>query len=411
VSERHGEYVVYAALPDGAVVAAADLRLETDRRGRHLRSAIRYRTEWLDHPDGFALNPAHAPLQEEPIDWETREIPAVIDEIVPGSWERAVLARAWQLQGSGGDPQDLHAILAAPRSSFRVGAIEIQPAKAPTPSLDPPLEAASLAQLAADAAELAQQEDPELEALVRLQAGSSVGGARPKVVVRDAEWSYIAKFTRPDDPFDHVRLEHVCLELARRAGINTPRSRIMQAGQLSALLVDRFDVSPERGRYHLVSANALLKDPDSQADPLHPRYDDLVALIQRYSEQPREDLQQLFGQLLLNEAINNVDDHLRNFSFRRTPDGFRLAPAYDLVPSDVRGAYPNLAVGHFPSRPGPDSDKLREVARLFQLTPREATQIAERLRGAFQQLPEILEEAGVSPADYRLVERVVWCPS
>lgn len=269
----------------------------------------------------------------------------------------------------------------------------------------------SLAQLATDAAERAQQQDPELEALVRLQAGSSVGGARPKVVVRDAEWTYIAKLTRPDDPFDHVRLEHVCLELARRAGINVPRSRIVQAGRLSALLVDRFDVSPERGRYHLLSANALLKDPDSQANPLHPRYDDLVALIQRYSEQPREDLQQLFGQLLLNEAINNVDDHLRNFSFRRTPEGFCLAPAYDLVPSDVRGAYPNLAVGHYPSRPGPDSDKLREVARLFQLTPREATQIAERLRGAFRQLPEVLDEAEVNQADRRLVERVVWCSS
>ncbi|MEX0606726.1 MAG: HipA domain-containing protein, partial [Halofilum sp. (in: g-proteobacteria)] len=338
-------------------------------------------------------------------------LPAVIDEVMPGGWERAVLARAWLMQGKIGDPQDLHSLLSASRASFRVGALEIQPADAPMPSLEAPLAVDALAQLAADAAEVTGQHELELEALRRLQAGSSVGGARPKVVLRDANWTYIAKLTRLGDAFNHARLEHVCLELARYAGLCVPRNRIVQAGRIDALLVDRFDVSPQQGRYHLVSANALLKDADSQADRLHPRYDDLVTLIQRYSDRPREDLQQLFGQLLLNEAINNTDDHLRNFSFRRTPESFGLAPAYDLVPSDVRGAYPNLAVAHYPNRPSPDSAKAYEIARLFQLPPREASQVIERVQEAFHKLPEILDDVGVSEADRRLCARVMWHPS
>lgn len=410
MAERRGEYVVHVALPDGGIRPAADLRLVTDARGRHRRSAIRYRSGWLDHPACFALDRVHAPLQPDAIDRETADIPAVIDEVLPGQWERAVIARAWQAAGHGGDPADLHAVLGAERLAFRVGAVEIVPADAASPALDAPLAVAQLEQLAADADAVARQHDPEIAALERLRAGSSVGGARPKVVVRDDAGAYIAKLTRPGDPFNHARVEHVCLELARRAGLEAPASRIVRAGRFDALLVERFDVTPDGGRHHLVSANALLKDPSTQADPIHARYDDLVALIQRHSDRPAADLRRLFARMLVNEAINNADDHLRNFSFRLGEEGFRLAPAYDLVPADVRGSYPSLTLGNHPGRPKPEPEQARAAARIFQLPPREANGIVARIRDAFTELPEILDDAEVADSDRRVIDRVVWRP-
>jgi serine/threonine-protein kinase HipA len=40
--------------------------------------------------------------------------------------------------------------------------------------------------------------------------------------------------------------------------------------------------------------------------------------------------------MVFNAAIGNVDDHLKNFWMLARPDGFHLAPAFDLVP-DISG--------------------------------------------------------------------------
>jgi serine/threonine-protein kinase HipA len=40
--------------------------------------------------------------------------------------------------------------------------------------------------------------------------------------------------------------------------------------------------------------------------------------------------------MTFNAAVGNVDDHLKNFWMLARPGGFRLAPAFDLVP-DISG--------------------------------------------------------------------------
>lgn len=40
----------------------------------------------------------------------------------------------------------------------------------------------------------------------------------------------------------------------------------------------------------------------------------------------------LFRHMSFNAAIGNVDDHLKNFWMLATESGYRLAPAFDLVP-------------------------------------------------------------------------------
>lgn len=80
------------------------------------------------------------------------------------------------------------------------------------------------------------------------------------------------------------------------------------------------------------------------------------------------------------------------------------------MPSDARGAYPNLTLGHTPGRPLPDSAEARDAARIFQLRPREARQIIERLRAVFSDVPTVMDLAGLDDRDRRLLERVIWRP-
>lgn len=76
-----------------------------------------------------------------------------------------------------------------------------------------------------------------------LDAGSgSLGGARPKASVIDNDGRLaIAKFPKPDDPYDVVGWEKTALDLAEAAGISVPARRIERIGGRSVLIIDRFD--------------------------------------------------------------------------------------------------------------------------------------------------------------------------
>src|SRR5690606_17942822 len=87
----------------------------------------------------------------------------------------------------------------------------------------------------------------QVEDLMRL--GTSMGGARPKTVVEDAGALWIAKFNRPDDRWNHARVEHAMLVLARECGLNVAQSRVVQVGDRDALLVKRFDRLPHEDGY------------------------------------------------------------------------------------------------------------------------------------------------------------------
>lgn len=67
-------------------------------------------------------------------------------------------------------------------------------------------------------------------------------------------------------------------------------------------------------------------------------------------------------------------------------------------------------MGYEPGRPRPAGADAEEAARVFQLQPKEARRIMERLRGACFELPEIMEQAELNDADRRLIDRVFWRP-
>ena len=61
--------------------------------------------------------------------------------------------------------------------------------------------------------------------------GTSLGGARPKAVVEDGRVLWIAKFGRRNDRWNHPRVEHGLLSLARAAGLNARRQPPRDGGR------------------------------------------------------------------------------------------------------------------------------------------------------------------------------------
>jgi len=208
-------------------------------------------------------------------------------------------------------------------------------------------------------------DDDELSLL--FQAGSSPGGARPKALVEDEKGAYLAKFASTKDQLDIVSLEAAAMELARNAGIDTAETRLFSLGSRQCLLVKRFDLNKAGGRNHMVSMQSLLK-----ADGYYyAGYRDMAEVIRHASTQPGHDLQRLYKQMVFNVMIGNTDDHLKNFLMLHNDEGWRLSPAFDLVPNIGFNREHVLRIG-LDNRP-PDLEALLQEARHFGLKRRQQT--------------------------------------
>jgi serine/threonine-protein kinase HipA len=199
--------------------------------------------------------------------------------------------------------------------------------------LPPPPETSvrNLSALVTAAEKFEQGELRDLELTMLLGAGSSPGGARPKVVVYDevADIHYIAKFPSIKDQVDVVKIEGATLALATQAGLIVPPTALIACGEKSVLLVERFDVI-SGGRRHMISMQTLLKAEGYY----HLRYLDVLNIVRKYSINPCEDSERLYRQMVFNAIIGNTDDHLKNFwMIYDHQEKWRLSPAFDLVPN------------------------------------------------------------------------------
>ncbi len=178
------------------------------------------------------------------------------------------------------------------------------------------------------------QETEQLQELLLL--GTSMGGARPKAIVEDNDGLWIAKFNRPDDRWDHAKVEHAMLALARVCGIKSADSRVETVGDRNVLLVRRFDREKTGQGYHrarMLSALTLLRSEDSYQDRDKWSYLLLAEELRRVSSREKLDAQELFRRMCFNALISNTDDHPRNHAVIAPGKHWRLSPAYDLTPS------------------------------------------------------------------------------
>lgn len=292
--------------------------------GGRARSAFRYEHEYLERPEAFALDPVSLPLKSDSFSTD-QGLFGIFEDSLPDDWGRNLLIRKHQISRH---EQNLPRLLLALGNSG-LGALSFTDhAKPPPPVCDISVIYLSALVEAAEKFERGEMQDKELSIL--LNAGSSPGGARPKAVVVDEESTihYLAKFPSVKDQVDVVKLEAATMNLAAKAGLAVPCTRLVPCSGKSVLLVQRFDVIPA-GRRHMISFQTLLKARGYYQQ----RYHELLGIVRKYSSNPQEDSERLFRQMVFNAVMGNTDDHLKNFWMVYDHEqGWRLSPAFDLVP-------------------------------------------------------------------------------
>lgn len=242
-----------------------------------------------------------------------------------------------------------------------------------------------------------------------LEASSLMGGARPKAVVEDDEGLWIAKFNRPDDPWNMARVEHALLVLAKSCGISVAESKLMPVGNRDVLLVRRFDRQKTKVghfRLRMVSALTLLRADESVGDRDKWSYPQLVEELRRISANPRKDGEELFRRMCFNALVSNLDDHPRNHAVIATNRGWRLSPAYDITPSRaISHDHRDLAmtVGDFGRYAS--AQNLLSQCRRFLLEPEQAQAIIGAMESCVRTTwHSIAREATVSIRDCKAIE-------
>jgi serine/threonine-protein kinase HipA len=169
-----------------------------------------------------------------------------------------------------------------------------------------------------------------------LLVGTSMGGARPKVVVEDDGALWLAKFNLPNDRWNSARVEHAMLLLARACGLTTADSKVIRVADRDVLLVKRFDrerIDQGYLRARMVSGLTLLRADDSPRARDKWSYVALAEELRRVSAEPKKDAPELFRRMCFNALISNTDDHPRNHAVIAKERDWRLSPAYDLTPT------------------------------------------------------------------------------
>lgn len=290
-----------------------------------------YRRKYVDDPRAVELDKFELPLR--PGTFQTARLNGVfgaLRDAAPDAWGRRVIER--QLKSSQLD--ELAYLLHSPED--RAGALSFGRSVEPPPPVHAFNKVLQLKALLEQAARIeADQPAPEqISSLV--MPGTSMGGARPKNVVEDAKGLWLAKFPSKNDRWTNASVEAGMLELARWCGLHSAEARVTRVGQSRVLLVKRFDRAKVDGGYHrdrMVSALTVLRsDEDAQARP-NWSYVLLADELRRWVVSPDKDLHELYGRMVFNALISNIDDHPRNHALLGGLHGWRLAPAYDLTPT------------------------------------------------------------------------------
>lgn len=161
--------------------------------------------------------------------------------------------------------------------------------------------------------------------------GSSVGGSRPKGLIKYKGEDWIVKFNAKFDPKNIADIEYNSMSLAKKCGIDIPEIELFNSESGNKYyLIKRFDRVKEK-KIHMISVAALL-EVDFRAPSLD--YSSLIKLTQILTNNEK-DVYQMLRRMVFNVLIDNEDDHAKNFAFvfDDKEKTYRLSPAYDLVRS------------------------------------------------------------------------------
>lgn len=371
---------------DGVWVPCGYLTMRQD--GRSVVSTFQYGRKYLARDNAVAVDPVQLPLGRG-VFTSTAAAPLFggIRDASPDGWGRHLLDRA----AEPGICTEFEYLTALPVDD-RIGALGFGATleKGPGPIVPgwkrEPVYGATLS--LAEMIEAADRVDAVEELAPRhrrfLMRGSSLGGAQPKAPTSFEGEAWIAKFGHRHEAWNTCRIENAAMHLAAECGIVVPMTRTLMVAGRDVFLIRRFDRDGAQRR-HFVSAATLLGTADITAGS----YQEIAVGIKRYgvAGQIKDDLAQLYRRMVFNILCNNSDDHLRNHGMVHHPGkGWRLSPAYDVVPQPDMGPGQarqlTLGIGMDGSRSA-TLDNALSVCGVFGLKDDDARALIREIRQIF----------------------------
>lgn len=237
---------------------------------------------------------------------------------------------------------------------------------------------------------------------VLIAPGSSLGGARPKANILDAQKNlWIAKFPSKTDTIDKAAWEFLAFQLAINSGIEMAESKIEKINsEHHTFLTKRFDRANGK-RIHFASAMTMTGNTEDILKQHTPSYLELVEFIENYGVNVNANLHQLWRRIVFNISISNTDDHLRNHGFILTQEGWVLSPAYDLNPSIEKNG---LALNIDMDDNALNYDLAKSVGIYFRLSEKEMDAILNEVLAAVKDWKAVANNIGISSKEQQLME-------
>ena len=330
------ECFVYMTLPGQTEAVTAGRFVLSKSRDETPLGKLVYGKSYLARSDAVEIDPVELKLSNET--YETtrlRGLFGALRDAAPDSWGQRLIEKHCGKTMLG----ELDYLLEAPDD--RAGALGFglgQEPPAPRRIFNKTLELAKLQNIAhaivRDEIKEESVDAVQIEELMLI--GTSMGGARPKTVVEDDQGLWIAKFNRADDRWNYAKVEHAMLVLAKKCGISSAESRIVQVGGKDVLLVRRFDRFKAKNGYaraRMISGLTVLQADENERSRWS--YVSLAEEIRRLVADPSRDVPEVFRRMCFNALISNIDDHPRNHALIAKEREWNLSPAYDLTPSPV----------------------------------------------------------------------------
>jgi serine/threonine-protein kinase HipA len=246
----------------------------------------------------------------------------------PDAWGRRVIIN--RLTGLKGDVardvefDELTFLLNS--GSDRAGALDFQ---ASADTYTPRESASATLEELLDAAARVERGEPIPQGLDNaLFHGSSIGGARPKALIEDADRKFIAKFSATNDTYAVVKAEFIAMRLAACARLDVaPVSLRFVAGK-DVLLVERFErARGADGWRRRAVASALTLFGLDELQSRHASYAAFADIIRARFMAPQAALRELYGRMVFNVLVGNTDDHARNHAAFWDGSSLALTPA------------------------------------------------------------------------------------
>lgn len=341
IESAYAEAYVWVWLPDATQPVVAGL---LSRQGQQL--VFNYGRSYLARSDAIALYAPELPLQSGSIPLIAGlSMPSCLRDASPDAWGRRVLInRKLGVKGADASEFELDELTYLLESgSDRIGALDFQMSASqyvPRQTKQPSLEEL---QTAAEKVEKGVPLSPELDQA--LLHGTSLGGARPKVLLDDGKRKYIAKFSANNDLYSVVKAEFIAMRLARKAGLNVASVALRTAMGKDVLVIERFDRVAEGDQWRrraMVSALTLFELDEMMA--AYASYEKLAEIIRHRFSEPKATLRELFSRIVFNILSGNTDDHARNHAAFWNGKQLSLTPAYDICPQSRSGQQASQAM-------------------------------------------------------------------